>query len=43
MNLLETLMNKAATAMGMSKSDLLSVFAKGKRTSYATGEYLFHE
>lgn len=43
MKLLETLMSKAAVAMGMSESDLLSVFAKGERKTYAAGEYLFHE
>ncbi len=43
MTLLETLMNNAATATGISKSDLLSVFGKGERKSYAPGEYLFHE
>ncbi len=43
MTLLETLMSKAAPAMGLSEGDLMFLFSKGERKTYAPGEYLFHE
>ncbi|MRR38680.1 cyclic nucleotide-binding domain-containing protein, partial [bacterium] len=43
MSLLETMIANAAASSGMSESDLLFVFNKGSRKSYAPGEYLYHE
>jgi len=43
MTLLETMIANAAASSGMSENDLLFVFNKGTRKSYAPGEYLYHE
>ncbi len=43
MSLLETMIANAAASSGMSESDLLFVFNKGSRKTYAPGEYLYHE
>jgi aspartate ammonia-lyase len=43
MSLLDTLLESASAATGISKVDLTYVFGKGERKVYAPGEYLFHE
>jgi aspartate ammonia-lyase len=43
MSLLDTLLDSASAATGISKVDLTYVFGKGERKVYAPGEYLFHE
>jgi len=41
--LLESMIATATAATGISRDDLIHVFGKGERKSYAAGEYLFHE
>jgi len=43
MAILEKLLGTAANDTGISQSDLVFVFSKGERKTYAPGEYLFHE
>jgi len=43
MAILEKLLGTAASDIGISQSDLVFVFGKGERKTYAPGEYLFHE
>ncbi|CAG0934856.1 Aspartate ammonia-lyase [Rhodocyclaceae bacterium] len=43
MSLLQSLIVTASTATGISQNDLIFVFGKGQRKTYAPGEYLFHE
>jgi len=43
MKLLESMLETATAATGISRDDLIHVFGKGERKSYAAGEYLFHE
>jgi len=43
MSLLENLLETAVATSEMSESDILFLFGKGERKTYAPGEYLFHE
>ena len=43
MAILEQLIAAAAAGTGISQNDLIFVFGKGERKTYASGEYLFHE
>jgi aspartate ammonia-lyase len=43
MSLLESMLETATVATGISKADLMFVFDKGERKTYGPGEYLFHE
>ena len=43
MSLLESLLETTVATSEMSKDDILFLFSKGERKTYAPGEYLFHE